>query len=93
MVVDIYEIEGTPVAGATLKLKQNRDRSAWNTVGASVQAAFNGATIKVEVSPSTGVHTVLDELVALGNHGRIYVVFCTPTQVAAMVTSTNIPSS
>ena len=99
MIVDILEIIESDVGGARLKLIQNVDRSAWNTVGASVQAALNGGNgtpseeTRLIVAPGSGVKTVLNELVALGNHGRVYCILATPTEVAAMVSSGNIPNS
>jgi hypothetical protein len=99
MIVDILEIESSDVGGARLKLKQNEDRSAWNTVGASVQAALNGGNgtpseyTRISVEPSTGLATVLAELVALGNHGRVYMILATPTEVASMVSHGDIPNS
>ncbi len=99
MIVDVMEIESSDVGGASLTLRQNRDRSAWNTVGASVQAALNGGNgtpseeTRIIVRPGTGLATVLNELVALGNHGRIYMALLTPTQVAAAVTAGVIPNS
>jgi hypothetical protein len=40
-----------------------------------------------------GLKAAMDELVALGNHGQVFMVLCTPTEVAAMVTASQIPNS
>ena len=96
MIVDIYEIESTEVGGASLTLTQLADRTTWNTVGASVQAAsLGGVGTPSEASRIRvkGLKAAMDELVALGNHGRVYVAFFTPTEVAAAVSSGNIPNS
>jgi hypothetical protein len=93
MIVEIMEIESSDDTSQEIVLRQHPDRTTWNTVGASVQAATPMAPVdRIRVRcPSGG--TVLAELTALGNHGRIYAVFCTPSQVAAMVSSGNVPNS
>jgi hypothetical protein len=99
MIVDIMRIVGTAEQGAEVTLEQHPDRSAWNTVGASVQAGPRGGIgtpskkNRITLHPATGVHTVLDELVALGDGGRVFLVLMTPTQVAAAVTAGVIPNS
>jgi hypothetical protein len=93
MIVDIGYIESSDDASQEIVLRQHPDRGTWNTVGASVKAgqpAAQGDRWRVKC-PTGG--TVLAELTALGNMGRVYIVICTPTEVAAMVTSGNVPNS
>ena len=96
MIVDILEIDSSDVGQMRLQLKQNVNRT-FGTVGASVQAPLNGGvgtpseTTRVIVGSPT--KAVLDELVALGNHGQVFMVLCTLTEVQAMVTSGNVPNS
>jgi len=93
MIVDIGFIEASEDAQTELIIRPHPDRSTWSTVGASVQSgqpASPGNRWRVR---APGVLTPLTELVALGNMGKVFVVFCTPTEVAAMVTSGNIPNT
>jgi hypothetical protein len=93
MIVDIAYIESSEDTSQEIELRQHPDRTTWNTVGASVQAAQPGAPVnRWRVKCPTG-GSVLAELTALGNNGRVYVVFCTPAEVAAMVTASQIPNS
>ena len=95
MIVDILEIDSTEVGGASLTLKQCLNRN-FSTVGASVQAALlggNGTPSELDCVKVKGLKAAMDELVALGNHGQVFMVLCTPTEVAAMVTASQIPNS
>ena len=95
MVVDLYEIESSDTGGNSITLKQCANRS-FSTVGASVQASLLGgigtpseqSQIKVRA-----LKAAIDELVALGNHGQVFVAFMTPTEAAAAVTAAVIPNS
>ncbi len=95
MIVDILEISATEVGGASLTLQQCANR-AFGTVGASVQAALlggNGTPSEADIVKVKGAKAAMDELVALGNHGQVFAVFCTLTEVQAMVSSGNVPNS
>jgi len=95
MVVDVLEIESSDTGGASITLKQCANRN-FSTVGASVQASLLGGI----GTPSEEDHlkvraakAAIDELVALGNHGQVFCILATLTEIQAMVSSGNVPNS
>lgn len=93
IIVDIAYIDSSDDTSQELVLKQHPDRSTWSTVGASVQCGVPNAPVnRWRVKAPTG-GTVLAELTALGNNGKVFVIFATPAEVAAMVTASQIPNS
>ena len=92
MIVDIGFIESAEEGQTALVIRPHPDRSTWSTVGASVQGAQPASPGNRWRVKAPGALTPLTELVALGNMGKVFIVFCTPTEVAAMVTSGPSPS-
>jgi len=105
MLVDIYEIDSTDTPSATspglptrLMLKQCMNRS-FSTVGASVQTGIVGGggtpseQVRAPLRMLQASGAAATELIALGNHGQIFVVFCTLAEVQAMVAAGPIPNT